>query len=88
MNPPPQIIEDGRLADSKGRHVDFKNTLIVMYPCVNPPPETMNPSPLCVNPPPETTNPPPEILEDGRLTNSKERHVDFKNTLIVMRIYV
>ncbi len=26
----PQILEDGRLTDSKGRTVDFKNTLIIM----------------------------------------------------------
>jgi ATP-dependent Clp protease ATP-binding subunit ClpC len=25
-----QILEDGRLTDSKGRTVDFKNTLIIM----------------------------------------------------------
>lgn len=25
-----QILEDGRLTDSKGRVVDFKNTLIIM----------------------------------------------------------
>lgn len=28
--PHPQILEDGRLTDSKGRTVDFKNTLIIM----------------------------------------------------------
>ncbi len=28
--PPLQILEDGRLTDSKGRTVDFKNTLIIM----------------------------------------------------------
>jgi ATP-dependent Clp protease ATP-binding subunit ClpC len=28
--PPRQILEDGRLTDSKGRTVDFKNTLIIM----------------------------------------------------------
>jgi ATP-dependent Clp protease ATP-binding subunit ClpC len=27
---PAQILEDGRLTDSKGRTVDFKNTLIIM----------------------------------------------------------
>ncbi len=27
---PCQILEDGRLTDSKGRTVDFKNTLIIM----------------------------------------------------------
>ena len=27
---PPQILEDGRLTDSKGRTVDFKNTLLIM----------------------------------------------------------
>jgi ATP-dependent Clp protease ATP-binding subunit ClpC len=37
-----------------------------------------------MNPPPESMNPPPQIMEDGRLTDSKGRHVDFKNTLIVM----
>jgi ATP-dependent Clp protease ATP-binding subunit ClpC len=28
--PATQILEDGRLTDSKGRTVDFKNTLIIM----------------------------------------------------------
>lgn len=27
---PAQILEDGRLTDSKGRTVDFKNTLLIM----------------------------------------------------------
>ncbi len=27
---PLQILEDGRLTDSKGRTVDFKNTLLIM----------------------------------------------------------
>ena len=27
---PVQILEDGRLTDSKGRTVDFKNTLLIM----------------------------------------------------------
>ncbi len=25
-----QILDDGRLTDSKGRHVNFKNTVIIM----------------------------------------------------------
>ena len=28
--PPRQILEDGRLTDSKGRTIDFKNTLLIM----------------------------------------------------------
>jgi ATP-dependent Clp protease ATP-binding subunit ClpC len=30
-----QILEDGRLTDSKGRTVDFKNTLIILTLCLS-----------------------------------------------------
>jgi ATP-dependent Clp protease ATP-binding subunit ClpC len=31
-----QLLEDGRLTDSKGRTVDFKNTLIIMTSNIGP----------------------------------------------------
>ncbi len=41
-----QIMEDGRLTDSQGRHVDFKNTIIVMTSNVGARSITENTTPL------------------------------------------
>ncbi len=72
-----QVLDDGRITDSQGRTVDFKNTILIMT-------SNIGSAYLLDGIDPDVFNVLLQVLDDGRITDSQGRTVDFKNTILIM----